>query len=139
MFASQDSAAEHPLSPSSNQTSHFPKSKRLLRKRDFDRIYQTGTGVTCYPLRMICQPNNKRVHRLGLAVPKRVGGAVTRNRIRRCLREAFRHMHWEASTGYDVMIIVQANLKMTPDDYRCLIAKGMTSVHQRWNKKNKSS
>ena len=134
-----DNLSDTASSPPHRPSPCFPKSKRLLHKRDFDRIYKEGQGMTCHPLRIITQPNEHPDNRLGLAVPKRIiGGAVARNRIRRCLREAFRHLQWDCQTRYDVMIIVQANETLAPHDYQRLIFHGMTKLHQRWNKKNKS-
>lgn len=43
--------------------------------------------------------------RLGLAVSRRVGGAVERNRIKRILREAFRKERGNLPPGYDLVVI----------------------------------
>lgn len=126
-------------SASGGNTSSFPKSKRLRRKVEFDSVYRNGMGITCHPLRIISMPNDLKGNRLGLAVPKRVGVAVRRNRVRRCLREAFRHLRWQSPTGYDVMIIVRANQNLAPDEYQNLIIEGLNKLHERWNKKIKPS
>lgn len=39
---------------------------------------------------MYAAPNDQNQHRLGLAIHRRVGNSVTRNRVKRLLREAFR-------------------------------------------------
>jgi ribonuclease P protein component len=52
--------------------------------------------------------NNLRRHRLGLIVQKRFWCAVSRNRIKRCLREWFRlHKHEIPMPGKDVVLIAR--------------------------------
>ena len=73
--------------------SKFPKSRRLLKHADFQRVYQTGrrqfTGnMTVFFLRR--QEGPEGGPRVGLTVGKVLGGAVDRNRIKRRMREAVR-------------------------------------------------
>lgn len=68
----------------------FPRSERLIRRRDFLDIYehgekQVGRGFICYVVRQ-----EGRGRKFGVAVSKKVGGAVTRNRVKRFIREAYR-------------------------------------------------
>jgi ribonuclease P protein component len=75
--------------------SKFPRSKRLLKHADFQRVYQNGrrqfTGnMTVFFLRRPDEPAAARGLRVGLTVGKVLGGAVQRNRIKRRMREAVR-------------------------------------------------
>lgn len=80
--ASTDAPKPHPEA--------FPKSRRVLKRRDFVRIQHQGLRI--YGSRLIFQftPNRAPRVRLGLTVSKKIGNAVVRNRIKRWLREAFR-------------------------------------------------
>lgn len=74
-------------------SSKFPKSSRLLKHADFQRVYQKGrrqfTGnMTVFFLRRDVPPAGGL--RVGMTVGKVLGGAVVRNRIRRRMREAVR-------------------------------------------------
>ena len=48
--------------------------------------------------------------RLGIAVPKKIGGAVTRNRIKRRLRETWRELLPQVPGGADYVLLVRAPL-----------------------------
>ena len=68
---------------------------RLSRSRDFDAVYRQGRSVSTRYLTLHWFPREddpEGVPRLGLAVPKSVGSAVTRNRIKRQLRETWRDL-----------------------------------------------
>jgi len=83
-------------------SSKFPKSKRLLKHSDFQRVYQSGrrqfTGnVTVFYLRRD-GPEAGAGPRVGFTVGKVLGGSVERNRIKRKMREAVR-LSWGACEG----------------------------------------
>jgi len=72
-----------------------PKSKRLLKHSDFQRVYQSGrrqfTGnMTVFYLRRQDDGTAQGGPRVGFTVGKVLGGAVERNRIKRRMREAVR-------------------------------------------------
>ena len=78
----------------------FPGSKRLLRRSDFQRVYEFGrrqfTGnMTVFFLRRTDLPEEAASVRVGFTVGRVLGGAVERNRIRRRMREAVR-LNWPA-------------------------------------------
>ena len=87
----------------------FPKSSRLLRHADFQRVYQTGrrqfTGnMTVFFLRRAEPGNDSGCSlRVGLTVGKVLGGAVDRNRIKRRMREAIRSSWPAEQASIDVV------------------------------------
>ena len=96
----------------------FPKSAKLLRHADFQRVYKQGrrhfaTHMTVFYLRrddvtrpsdVARPPSAGNGPRVGLTVGRVLGGAVDRNRIKRRLREAVRHNLATLSIGVDVVI-----------------------------------
>jgi ribonuclease P protein component len=68
----------------------FPRRERLTRREDFLDVFRHGTKTVgpafiCY---VDTRAGNGR--KLGLAVSRRVGTAVTRNRVKRYIREVYR-------------------------------------------------
>ena len=68
------------------------RGHRLSRSRDFDAVYRHGRAVSTRYLVLYWferENGDSDEPRLGIAVPKKVGGSVIRNRMKRRLREAW--------------------------------------------------
>lgn len=70
----------------------FRRSQRLGHARDYQAILKGRMSRPSGPLVVHARAGTTGSHRLGLSVGRRVGVAVVRNRIKRRLREAFRHV-----------------------------------------------
>jgi ribonuclease P protein component len=87
---------------------------RLSRSRDFDAVYRHGRSASTRFLVLYWFPReDDREPRLGLAVPKGVGTAVVRNRIKRRLRELWRVRLERIPAGRDYVLIVRPGLPET--------------------------
>ena len=89
------------------------RRNRLSRSRDFDAVYRQGRSVSTRFLvlyRFDRPGEDDGDARLGIAVPKKIGGAVTRNRIKRRLREAWRELLPDVPAGSDYVLLVRAPL-----------------------------
>jgi ribonuclease P protein component len=88
------------------------RKHRLSRSRDFDAVYRHGRSVSSRYLvlysflRDVEEPDESEP-RLGLAVPRQVGGAVERNRIKRRLRAAFDELRSDMPLSHDYVLIVK--------------------------------
>jgi ribonuclease P protein component len=92
----------------SGRRSNFPRSVRLLRHADFERVYKQGrrhfaSHMTVFYLPRTREGAEAAGLRVGFTVSKALGGAVVRNRMKRRLREAVR-LHGTISTAMDVVI-----------------------------------
>jgi ribonuclease P protein component len=88
------------------------RRNRLSRSRDFDAVYRNGRSVSTrfLVLYRFDRDDDDGEARLGIAVPKKIGGAVTRNRIKRRLREVWRALLTEVPGGADYVLLVRAPL-----------------------------
>ena len=88
------------------------RRNRLTRSQDFDTVYRRGRSVSTRYLVLYWFPRDDEIDepRLGLAVPKAAGSAVTRNRIKRRLREAWRARLATVPSGCDYVLIARPGL-----------------------------
>lgn len=77
----------------------------LTRSEDYDRVYRRNASWALRLLVLRAAPNDLGISRYGFSISKRVGGAVTRNRIRRRLREILRQV--PVKPGWDIVFIVR--------------------------------
>jgi ribonuclease P protein component len=68
----------------------FPKSARLLKPAEFDRVFKRRCVASDDHIVLHAALGATHEPRLGLVVSRKCGNAVARNRWKRALREAFR-------------------------------------------------
>ncbi len=86
---------------------------RLSRSRDFDAVYRHGRSVSTRYLVLYWfarEEGPEAAARLGLAVPKSVGPAVVRNKMKRRLREVFRARASALPQYQDYVLVVRPGL-----------------------------
>lgn len=90
---------------SPQSSARFPKTAHLLKHADFERVYEQGRRQFATHLTMFYRRRDKGTgSRVGFTVSRALGGSVTRNRIRRRVREAVRSNFEALPRGYDVVI-----------------------------------
>ena len=105
--------------PGSGQRNRFPRSVRLLRHADFERVYKQGRRHFAAHMTVFYLPRPDKGDkggaagpRVGFTVGKMLGGAVVRNRMKRRLREAVR-LHGLIPVAVDVVINPKKSLLAT--------------------------
>lgn len=93
---------------------------RLSRSRDFDAVYRHGRSVSTrflilYSFTREDDAVGAEGARIGLAVPKAVGPAVVRNKMKRRLRELFRARLPELPQDHDYVLVVRPGLPEAVD------------------------
>ena len=90
------------------------RRNRLSRSRDFDTVYRRGRSASTRYLVLYWFPREAETSaedtRLGLAIPRSVGTAVVRNRVKRQLREAWRSLAERAEAGHDYVLVARPGL-----------------------------
>lgn len=95
----------------------FRKCERIRLRSDFERIYAARKSASNERLTVFVLPNGLRHARLGLSVSRRVGTAVTRNLIRRRIKEAFRLNKTKLPAGIDLLCVVKPGPAATFQQY----------------------
>ena len=90
----------------------LPRSAKLLKPFDFKRVFQKNVVSSDRFFRIIARPCERGESRLGMAVSRKVDKhAVGRNRIKRVVRESFRHwrkdLKEQAGTALDIVVLAR--------------------------------
>jgi len=84
------------------------RAYRLRTPEQYQRVRRDGRTWDAGMLMLNAAPNRRRLSRCGFVTPKRLGGAVTRNRIRRRVREAVRLLYPQIVPGWDIVFIARS-------------------------------
>lgn len=95
----------------------FPPGRRMRRRADFGRAFARRWVAADQRLTVYIRPNGLDQTRLGMSVTRRVGGAVARNRVKRCLREAFRRGYEQWPLGWDLLCVPKPGIEATVAGY----------------------
>ena len=87
------------------------KVYRLRKRTDFNRTYKKGRSMANAFFVLVYRKSGLPVTRAGFAVSKKYGKSVKRNRIKRQLREIYRHRIPHIKDGYDLIFIVRKNAR----------------------------
>jgi ribonuclease P protein component len=113
---------EFAMSP--KKAARFPRTARLLRHADFERVYKQGRRHFSASLTVFYWPRPQtdatqaerlapQGLRVGFTVGRALGGAVQRNRMKRRLREAVRMTRPVGAIAADVVINPKKSLLTT--------------------------
>jgi ribonuclease P protein component len=86
---------------------------RLSRSRDFDAVYRQGRSVSTRSLTLhwfAREEDTGAAVRVGLAIPRAVGSAVVRNRLKRQLRAVWAEAAADAPQGCDYVLVARPGL-----------------------------
>jgi ribonuclease P protein component len=122
----------------------FPKSARLLRRREFLAVRQRGRSFAEGPLAASWLPrgadggttrpaegeSSPASARVGLTVSSKVGGSVVRNRIKRRLREAVRR-ELASLPAVDMVLVARASsARAGVEDFRGWLRRAVARMER---------
>lgn len=76
---------------------------------EFSRIYRRGNYIPGKYVVLHYTPNKKDNNRIGITTGKKVRGSISRNRMRRLLRETYRLREPYLKKGYDIILLGRDN------------------------------
>lgn len=98
---------------------------RLQKNKTFQYVYHRGKSAACRDLVMLVAKG--RGVKVGFSVSKKVGNAVTRNKVKRRLRECFRPYLRDVKSGLYIIVArpsaAQATFQSLQRDVRYLLKK----------------
>ena len=90
----------------------FPKKERLIKTKEFRKVYKDGRSFKADFVILKIAPNNKPTNRVGFSISaKSVKRAFRRNRIKRLFREAYRRNKKAMKKGFDAFFIIKRDAK----------------------------
>jgi ribonuclease P protein component len=97
------------------KTGRFRRVDRILRTQDFRRVVKSGKRQVSGSFVVVmtsetgsdAEKSDEKRHRLGVTVSKRVGNAVIRNRVKRRIREWFRHARAGLPGQSEIVVIAR--------------------------------
>jgi ribonuclease P protein component len=90
----------------------FTKEERLIKTKDFRKVYKDGRSYKAGFVILRVLPNAAGTNRIGFSISaKSVKRAFRRNRIKRLFREAYRRNKKSLKNGFDVVCVVRRDFK----------------------------
>jgi len=92
------------------------KGRRLSRSTEFQRVYRQGRSkanrylvLYSFARGEAATPDAETRPRFGVSVGRKVGNAVTRNRVKRTIREAIAELEPQLADGLDYVVLARSD------------------------------
>ena len=101
----------------------FAKKERLVKTKDFRKVYQAGCSYKAGFIILKILPNATSTSRVGFSISARsIKRANRRNRIKRLFREAYRKNKTILKKGFDIVFVARRDAKI---DFSCKEAEAV--------------
>jgi ribonuclease P protein component len=85
----------------------LPRARRIARRSEFLAVEKLGRRLGSTHYLLFVRRNPTGAARIGVTVSRKVGNAVTRNQVKRWIREAYRRMGDELPRAADVVVVAR--------------------------------
>lgn len=96
----------------------LPLAERLRANAQFQQVFREGRSFAEGPLVLNVRAADPAIRHAGFSVSKKVGKAVTRNRVKRRLRAAYRALLPELPRGFEAVVVARSSAATA--DYQTL-------------------
>ncbi|WP_455662678.1 ribonuclease P protein component [Pradoshia sp.] len=84
------------------------KERRIKKNQEFQEVFKKGQSYANRQFVVYILEREEQDHfRLGLSVSKKIGNAVTRNRVKRYVRQSFLELEDRIKKGNDYIIVAR--------------------------------
>jgi len=111
---------------------NFPKAERIRERQEFIEIFNHAQKTHSSHLILFRRSNSRQCARVGITASRKVGIAVVRNRIKRLIREYYRHHKIDFISGFDYSLVVKKSFSRlsrsaAEDELKAILAKSLRS------------
>ena len=89
---------------------------RLKKRYQFNYVYKSGEHFSGEHMVLYVVSSKTKNIKVGLAVTKKIGKAVVRNRVRRQLREIIKKRLPNLKQNYNIIVVARENITSTSFD-----------------------
>jgi ribonuclease P protein component len=95
----------------------FSSEQKLRKPSEFKQVFRNPTASSDSCFKVLARKNSLRISRLGMAVSRNTDRrAVGRNRIKRVIRESFRHYYSENPANLDIVVLPRIKAASTSNE-----------------------
>ncbi len=82
------------------------KKERLKSREDISRVFRSSAKVSCVGAKLVYRENELDWNRIAVALVRKYGNSVVRNRSKRIVREIYRNIKFNIKPGYDMVMVL---------------------------------
>ncbi len=88
----------------------LPREERLKEAKKFSLLFREGKSIANNLLVLYYKPGPAKEREAGFTVGKKLGGAVTRNKFKRRMKESYRSLLDNVPPGFTVLFIARRGI-----------------------------
>lgn len=104
----------------------------LKTNREFERVFRKGKSAGHRDLVILGRKNRSKIFRVGFCISRKAGNAVSRNKLRRRLKEIIRELESELQPQWEIVIVAkETTTSLNFQELRHLTRKLLTRLGAR--------